>query len=125
MRMEIKMFVCIENNQVTSILNYQPNVPQGVEVVEITAAEDQLIKDGTHIFDVSTKTVKSKSAEELAKKQAGIDNIPHVEYLNSTDWMVLRHIRQQALGIPTSLTEEQYLDLEIKRQEAANSIIKL
>lgn len=41
------------------------------------------------------------------------------EYLRSTDWMVLRHIRQKALGNVQTLTDEQYLAFEQTRAEKA------
>lgn len=41
-----------------------------------------------------------------------------------TDWQVLRHIRQKALGVRTSLTEEEYLALELQRQDASTKIQK-
>ena len=44
------------------------------------------------------------------------------DFLNSTDWKIMRHIREQALGLETSLTDKEYLELENKRQEAAKSI---
>ena len=56
------MFVCIENNEVVSILSYEPNVPDTIEIVEITDAENQLIKDQTHYFDLVTRTVISLPA---------------------------------------------------------------
>jgi hypothetical protein len=121
--LEIIMFVCIENNEVTSILPYEPNVPPGVDIVEITESEHQQIKDQTHYFDLDTRSVISLSTEELDKKQQEKNNVAPREFLNSTDWKVMRHLRQLTLGLPTSLTEEQYLELENQRQEAANSII--
>lgn len=36
--------------------------------------------------------------------------------LIKTDWMVTRHRDQQALGITTSLSEEEYQDLLLIRQ---------
>lgn len=117
------MFVCIENNLVTTILSYEPNVPDTVEIVKITAEEYAAINDRTHYFDVETKTVKSLPSEELAKKTQEQANAVHREFLNSTDWKVLRHLRQKALGIATTLTEDEYLDLENQRQNAANNII--
>jgi hypothetical protein len=43
-------------------------------------------------------------------------------YLKSTDWMVLRHVRELALNMTTSLTQAEYIALETKRQAAAKSI---
>ena len=39
------------------------------------------------------------------------------------DWLVLRHQDQLALGIETSLTEEEYLELLKKRQEARTAVV--
>lgn len=38
-------------------------------------------------------------------------------FLNSTDWQVIRHKEQQDLGIETSLSEDEYLELITQRQE--------
>lgn len=45
-------------------------------------------------------------------------------FLDSTDWKVLRHIRQKALNVVTTLSEEQYLALEQERSDKANSIVR-
>ena len=117
------MFVCIENKEITAILSYEPNVPDTVEVVEISDNDYQKIVAKTHFFDTETNTVNSVSQEVIDSIAAEKTNVEHREFLSRTDWKVLRHIRQKALGIPTSLTEEEYLDLENQRQNAANSII--
>jgi hypothetical protein len=119
-------YICIENKEIIGVFNYQPAVPESVTVVEITDEEAASIKNGTHFFDVDN-TVKSKPLEEInaaiEEKQQEISNSENRLFLSSTDWKVLRHIRQLALEIPTSLTAEQYLELENQRQNAANSII--
>ena len=86
-------YVCIENNLVVSVLNYQPNVPSSVTVVEITDAQ----ADGA--------------------------NGQEREFLNSTDWKVLRHLRQKALNITTSLSDAEYIQLEQQREAAAARIV--
>ena len=43
-------------------------------------------------------------------------------FLSSTDWKILRHIREKQLGISTTLSEKQYTELETLRQEAAKGI---
>jgi hypothetical protein len=115
-------YVCIENNKITSILNYQPSVPSSVEVIEIADAQhEQLIAD-THKFDIATKQVvinPSYSAEANAQE---LLNAVEREFLRSTDWQILRHIRQKSLNQTTSLTEEQYLTLEQQRADAAGRI---
>jgi hypothetical protein len=116
-------YVCIENNQVTAILNYEPSVPETVRTVTITNEEEKLIRDNTHFFDTETNAVIALPDSELSKKEQDLKNAQHREFLNSTDWIVMRHIRQKALGSPTTLSEQEYLDLEVQRQNAANSII--
>lgn len=116
------MFVCIENNKVTSILEYQPNVPSSVSVVQITKEQYQTIQDRTHYFDAVTQSVKKVPQNEIAKETLRQKGAVAREYLNSTDWMVLRHVREKALGITTTLTQDTYIDLERQRQQAADSI---
>jgi hypothetical protein len=115
-------YVCIENNLVVSILNYQPNVPNSVEVVEITDSQAAQIAARTHYFDVASKSVTVVPAEVTAQKAVAVANGQEREFLNSTDWKVLRHIRQKALNIPTSLSDAEYQILEQQRQAAAARI---
>ena len=120
-------YFCIENNIVTSIMPYLPTVPNTVEVVEVTDEDYNLVKNDTHKFDISSKRVIPHSSSYLDTKAAAQEkeqnNASFSQFLNTTDWKILRHIRQKALGIPTSLTEEEYIALEEARQTAASNII--
>jgi hypothetical protein len=116
-------YVCIENNIVTSILNYEPSVPESVSVVIISDDDLGNIENRTHFFDVETKTIKPVADEIIAQREQEKSNAVEREFLNSTDWQILRHLRQKALGTPTSLTEEQYLALEQLRSAAAARIV--
>lgn len=115
-------YVCIENNKVVNILGYEPSVPNSVELVTITSDQYQQIMNQTHVFDVATKQVVSVDDSILEQRNTDVLNAQEREFLNSTDWKVLRHIRQKALGIATSLTEEQYLELERQREDAATRV---
>ena len=115
-------YVCIENNIVISILNYQPNVPGTVSVYQISDSQADQISLQTHYFDVSSKSVKPVDPSVINQKNKEISNGIEREFLNSTDWKVLRHIRQKALGIQTSLSEAEYLQLEQQRHQAASRI---
>jgi hypothetical protein len=115
-------YVCLENNQITAILNYQPNTPSSVQVVTITDEQyDQIIND-THHFNIVTKSVEPLTSEEIQAKSTYDTNSVHREFLNRTDWKVLRHMREQALGLPTTLSDQEFLQLEQQRQTAADSI---
>lgn len=119
-------YICIENNIIISVLNYEPNVPDTVEVVEVTDEEHNLIRDDTHRFDITTKKVVPHESLYIEEKAANIEkeqnNAVHRQLLASTDWKILRHIRQKALDLPTSLTEQEYIALENQRQAAASQI---
>ena len=119
-------YVCIEDSKIIGIFNYRPGVPDSVTVVEITDEEAKQINEKTHFLDLDN-VVKPRPQEDLdaesTAKQLELDNAEKRAFLSSTDWKVMRHIRQLALGIPTTLTEEEYVALEHERQETANSII--
>jgi predicted nucleotidyltransferase len=116
-------YVCIENNQVTGIQSYEPAVPSTVSVIIITDEQHQQIIDQTHRFDVASKTVIAVDSAVLAEKEQYRLNGVEREFLNSTDWKILRHLRQKALNVPTTLTDAQYIELEQQRQAAAARIV--
>jgi gamma-glutamylcysteine synthetase len=109
-------YICIENNEVISVLSYRPSVPPAVSVEEISNDDFRKLEESTHYYDVTTKTVKEKAAEMT---NSTIKSAQNREFLNSTDWQVLRHIREQALGKPTTLSQAEYMELERKRDLAA------
>jgi hypothetical protein len=116
-------YVCIEDDRVINVLNYKPTVPTTVQVVEIDDNDYQLLSNRSHYFDIPALTVLPYSTEVVDARAQEKLNKTHQQLLYKTDWQVLRHIRQKALGIPTSLSEAEYLDLELSRNQAANSII--
>jgi len=122
--MELIMhYVCIENDHVSSILSYEPHVPNTISVVTITDTEYNQLNSQTHRFDIPTRTVVAVDASVTAAKAQEQANGVEREFLNRTDWKVLRHLRQKALGLPTTLTEEEYLELEQQRNSAASRIV--
>jgi hypothetical protein len=61
-------------------------------------------------------------AEIEVASQVQVDKAAAKQFLVDTDWKVMRHIRQLALGETPSLTHEEYLALEELRSAAAASI---
>ncbi len=109
-------YICIENNEVVSVLSYRPSVPSTVSVEEISNEDFKKLESSTHYYDVTTKTLKENTTEMTNSTVKAAQNR---EFLNSTDWQVLRHIREQALGKPTTLSQAEYMELERKRDLAA------
>lgn len=116
-------YVCIEENKIISILNYSPAVPAAVSVYEITDQQAKQINDQTHYFDITSKTLQPVDSSVTAEKEQYRLNGLEREFLNSTDWKILRHMRQQALNVPTSLTDAEFLELEQQRQAASARIV--
>lgn len=44
------------------------------------------------------------------------------EFLNNTDWKIIRHKEQLDLGIETSLSQEEYLNLIKERQQKRSAL---
>lgn len=114
-------YLCVEDNIPVSILDYLPNVPESVKIIEISDLEAENLNQGKMYYDQNDKKVKAVKKETLDSIDLSNESL---SYLNSTDWMILRHIRERALGIETSLSEHDYLELEESRHEAASKIIK-
>lgn len=67
----------------------------------------------------------SEELQELAEiNQVVTTTNTALNFLNDTDWKVTRHRDQQAQGIETSLTEEEYQQLLVDRQNARDSVIR-
>ena len=115
-------YVCLENEVVVSVLNYMPEVPDTVDVIEITDDQCRLLELRTHYFDIANRIILPVPDVELEKRQQETSNIESMHYLSSTDWLILRHLRQQTLGISPSLTEQEFLELEHRRNAAASMI---
>jgi hypothetical protein len=116
-------YVCIENNQITGIQSYEPAVPSTVMVVSISDSQHAQIMAQTHRFDVASRTVVAVDQAILDQQEQNRLNGIEREFLNSTDWKIMRHIRQKALGIAISLTDAEYTELEQQRQLAAARIV--
>jgi len=122
-------YVIIENNQMTGVLNYEPSLPDTATAISITDEQyNSITIENTHYFDLKTRTVVSHPQEKIdlesQNKQQEIINAEKREFLNSSDWKILRHLREKALSMDTTLSETEYLELEQLRNDAAKDIVK-
>jgi hypothetical protein len=123
-------YVIIENGEISSVLPYEPNVPETHTVIEISDAEhESIITAKTHYFDLADNTVKSYSQthldSEAAKEAQRIANAEKRYFLENSDWKVLRHIREKTLGQQSTLSDEEYIQLEQDRADAAAAIVEI
>lgn len=72
----------------------------------------------------SLAQLEAIKAELSPLKAARAESDAALKFLVETDYKVLRHIRQKALGQQLTLSEEEYLILEQQRSDAANKVIK-
>ena len=115
-------YVCIEDNLITTILNYVPAAPESVRVVKISDEDNAKILAMTHCFDVKTNKIVPVSPAQSAAFNAASESDKYLAFLDKTDWKILRHMREIALGVSTSLSEDEYVALEKKRDKAAKMV---
>lgn len=82
-----------------------------------------------NLYYLDSNGVYQKYSSEELQELAEINQVvtttnTALNFLNDTDWKVTRHRDQQAQGIETSLTEEEYQQLLVDRQKARDSVIR-
>lgn len=122
-------YLLIENNELVGICDYEPNI--GEDKITVIPYSGNIpkerilylngkIEDSNNYLFINGKYIKrTKAVETLVNSNNEAKN-----YLNDTDWLVIRHRDQLALNQQTSLTTEQYTDLLIKRQSARERVVE-
>ena len=122
-------YLLIENEKLVGVCDYEPNV--GDDDIQVVAYSGNIPRE--RIIYVDGKVVDMNNYVfingKYIKKTRAIENLLNTNdeakhYLNDTDWLVIRHRDQLALGQTTSLTNEQYLDLLTKRQAARERVVE-
>lgn len=78
--------------------------------VPLKPHQDAIFQNGEWILDADKFIAESVSKEAL-------------EFLNATDWKVVRHRDQIDLNITPSLTNEEYITLLEQRQKAREEVL--
>lgn len=122
-------YLLIENNELVGICDYEPNIGEdNISVIPYSGniPKERIIylngkiEDSNNYLFINGKYIKrTKAIETLVNTNNEAKN-----YLNDTDWLVIRHRDQLALNQQTSLTPEQYTDLLIKRQSARERVVE-
>jgi hypothetical protein len=79
-------------------------------IVPIRPHSDAIFSNGEWVLDLDSLFTNENSKDAS-------------EFLKDTDWKVIRHRDQLALGIKTSLSDEEYLKLLQQRQDAREKVI--
>ena len=122
-------YLLIENDICVGVCDYEPNVGNdNIQVITYSGniPQERLIYVDGKVADMNNYTFING---KYVKKTKAIENLLNTNdeakhYLNDTDWLVIRHRDQLALGQTTSLTSEQYLDLLAKRQAARERVVE-
>lgn len=89
---------------IMSVVSSMPQLPEGFQVLgkaeELPEAMDE---------------IEAASQEEALKAEAA-------KFLKDTDWKVIRHRDQVEMGVPTSMTAEEFAQLLADRQAARDLI---
>ena len=94
---------------------------EGKKMIMIVASSMPQLPEGFEVLGLADELPEAM-AEIEAQAISEKDKADARQFLNQSDWKILRHIRQRALGIELSLSEEEYLALEQQRAEAAAKI---
>jgi len=117
-----KYYICLEDGEFNHIHDYLPNVPDTIEVIEITEEDKTKLESDEYYFDVELKKVLIKPDNYFIEKEIIDDVYNSKSFLNKTDFKILRHIREKSLGIDTTLSNEELLNLETERQKKVEFI---
>lgn len=98
---------------------------------ELRHEDDSLNIVENSIFRWEFKNIPCPTMEELEALQPQVEaeqsqaqiNAQSIAFLSECDWKRQRHISQKALGIATSLSDEEYLTMEAACQAAREAIV--
>lgn len=116
-------YVLVEEDRVISTINYEPSVPDTIKVYPIADEAYDCLIAKTHYFCIVEKKIVEVPKEVKDQQLSILSKKNGRAYLLATDWMVMRHIRELALKLPTTLSEKEYITLEEKRQSVAKAIV--
>ena len=114
-------YIIVQNNQI--VYQYEADQPQAFGGSWSAEYSQHLEIDPSIQFPKLVDGVVVEDEEKKQQYEAQIQSQEALNFLNTTDWKVIRHRDQQALGVPTSMTEEQFQELLEQRQSARDSII--
>ena len=89
---------------IMTVVSSMPSLPEGFEVLGLAD-------------DIPEAMAEIAAADSIEKARSDARNL-----LASTDWKVIRHRDQLDAKLPTSLTEEEFIQLLKDRQAARDSI---
>lgn len=82
----------------------------------------------TELQNLEEYEYREATKEEIDKRkltqEKNTSNKIAKEYLASTDWLVIRHRDQLAMGQKTNLSNDDFFDLLEERQKARDSVLK-
>jgi len=135
----IKAIEIVYNNGVSVVgLDDGRNLSSSI-VPNLTFEFDELMyTNSTKTFTVNNETFQLNDSQKLevinfldtvsenkeATEQLQL-NYESQKYLDDTDWIVLRHLREKTLNKPTALSDEAFIELEQKRDDVANQVVKI
>lgn len=108
---------------------WQNLLSQQSKCKKIVMYDGKVFATDSNLYFLNNEGKYEKYTDEELKEQQEIKQVVQttnqsLQFLDDTDWKVTRHRDQLALGIETSLTNEEYLNLLTQRQEARDLVIR-
>ncbi len=108
---------------------WQNLLSQQSKCKKIVMYDGKVFATDSNLYFLNSEGKYEKYTDEEFKEQQEIKQVVQttnqsLQFLDDTDWKVTRHRDQLALGIETSLTNEEYLNLLTQRQEARDLVIR-
>lgn len=108
---------------------WQNLLSQQSKCKKIVMYDGKVFATDSNLYFLNSEGKYEKYTDEEFKEQQEIKQVVQttnqsLQFLDDTDWKVTRYRDQLALGIETSLTNEEYLNLLTQRQEARDLVIR-
>jgi hypothetical protein len=100
-------YVAVKDNEYITVMNYLPNIPEGVELYDITEEDYNNYVDKGYKFNLTTKKIETVD-ESIILERSWVDlRDTRNKLLSNSDWIMLSD---------NTLTEEQKNNWKAYRQ---------
>jgi hypothetical protein len=100
-------YVAVKDNEYITVMNYLPNIPEGVELYDITEEDYNNYVDKGYKFNLTTKKIETVD-ESIILERSWVDlRDTRNKLLSNSDWIMLSD---------NTLTEEQKNNWKTYRQ---------
>ena len=117
------MKVTFDNDGYVEMLIMKGDLPNSVELQDDDTIDMKYLACYKLGYDGTQLVLDAKKVQRIESNLRAETLVYDLrKQLSDTDYKVLRHIRELALGIPTTMTQEEYLLLEAQRESLVRQV---